>query len=226
MVMSDSLAVAIPFAESEAGSAALVRERTKLVHRAAERSGFIADLLHGRATQAGYALFLRNLHPAYAALETALSTLADHPLAGAFADPRLHRLDALSADLRATAGAKWENLPLLPEATTYAEAITAVASDPGRLAGHAYARYLGDLSGGQILKPLLVRMLGLGPEALGFYEFPAYTDLAKPRLALRNALDAVPAASQVAQALCDEAVTAFGHNIAVAEAVQAFLVRP
>ncbi len=226
MAMSESLAVAIPVAEPEAGSAALVRERTKLVHRAAERAGFIADLLHGRATKSGYALFLRNLYPAYAALEPALSALADHPLAGAFADPRLHRLEALAADLRAIAGTEWADLPLVPEAESYAEAITAVASDPARLAGHAYARYLGDLSGGQILKPLLARMLGLGPDALAFYDFPAYTDMAEPKLALRKALDAVAVDSQVAHALCDEAVVAFGHNIAVSEAVQAFLVRP
>lgn len=204
----------------------MIRERTKLVHRAAERAGFIAELLHGRATKAGYALFLRNLLPAYAALEPALSANAAEPLVAAFADPRFHRLEALSADLRATAGADWAALPLLPEATAYAEAITVSASDPGRLAGHAYARYLGDLSGGQILKPLLARMLGLGPDALAFYDFPAYADLSAPKLALREALDTVPSTSHAAQTICDEAVAAFRHNIAVSEAVQAFLARP
>ena len=222
--MSQSLA-AHPIAEADAGFAALVRERTKLVHREAERAGFIADLLHGRATTAGYALFLRNLHPAYAALEPALIAWADHPLAGAFADPRLHRLEALTADLRALAGADWAARPPLPEAAAYAEAIRAAASDPARLAGHAYARYLGDLSGGQILKPLLARMLGLGPEALAFYDFPAFADLAAPKLALRDALDAVPVASDAAQALCAEAILAFRHNIAVSEAVQASLAK-
>lgn len=223
--MSQSLA-APPLVEADAGFAATVRERTKLVHRAAERAGFVADLLHGRATIAGYALFLRNLHPAYAALEPALTAWADHPLAGAFADPGLHRLEALSSDLATLAGADWAALPLLPEAAAYAATILAGASDPARLAGHAYARYLGDLSGGQILKPLLARMLGLGPEALAFYDFPAFPDLAAPKLALRAALDTVPITSDAAQALCDEAVTAFRHNIAVSEAVQAFLADP
>lgn len=220
--MSQSLAT-LPPVEADAGFAALIRERTKLVHRTAERAGFIADLLHGRATIAGYALFLRNLHPAYAALEPALAAWAHHPVAGAFADPRLHRLDALEADLRATGGADWATLPLLPEAAAYATAIAAVSRDPDRLAGHAYARYLGDLSGGQILKPLLTRMLGLGPAALGFYDFPAFADLAVPKLALRAALDAVPLPSDAAEALCDEAIAAFRHNIAVSEAVQASL---
>ncbi len=222
--MSQSLA-AVPHAEADVGFAALVRDRTKLVHREAERAGFIADLLHGRATKEGYALFLRNLHPAYLALEPALTAWADHPLAGAFADPRLHRLEALAADLRAIAGADWTALPLLPEAAAYATEILAARSDPARLAGHAYARYLGDLSGGQILKPLLARMLGLGPDALGFYDFPAFADLAAPKLTLRAALDAVPTTSDEAQALCNEAMVAFRHNIAVSEAVQAFLAK-
>ncbi len=220
--MSQSLAT-LPPVEVDAGFAALIRERTKLVHRAAERAGFIADLLHGRATTAGYALFLRNLHPAYAALEPALATWAADPVAGAFADPRLHRLEALAADLSAIAGADWTTLPVLPEAAAYAAAITAVAAYPSRLVGHAYARYLGDLSGGQILKPLLARMLGLGPEALGFYDFPTFADLAVPKFALRTALDAVPVTSDDGEALCDEAIAAFQHNIAVSEAVQAAL---
>ena len=217
---------ALPPGEADGGFAALIRERTKAVHRAAERAGFIADLLHARATPAGYALFLRNLHPAYAVLEPALAARADHPLAGAFADPGLHRLAALSADLHALAGAEWATLPLLPEAAAYAAAITAVAGDPGRLAGHAYARYLGDLSGGQILKPLLARVLGLGPDKLGFYDFPAFADLDAPKRALRAALEAVEVAGDGAQSVCDEAVAAFRHNIAVSEAVQASLARP
>lgn len=222
--MSQSVA-AQPLAEADHGFAAHVRECTKLVHRQAERAGFIADLLHGRAMAAGYALFLRNLHPAYAALEPALTAQANHPLAAAFADPRLHRLDALAADLRALAGLDWAALPLLSEAEAYAEAIHAVAHDPVRLAGHAYARYLGDLSGGQILKPLLGRTLGLGPDALGFYDFPAFADLAAPKLALRATLDSVAVTSGAAQAFCDEATAAFRYNIAVSEAVQASLVR-
>lgn len=222
--MSQSLADP-PSVEIGAGLATLVRERTKLVHRAAERAGFIADLLHGRAEKSGYALYLRNLHPAYAALEPALSAWQAHPLAGAFADPRLHRLEALSADLRALAGPDWANLPLLPEAAAYAAAIASSARDPGRIAGHAYARYLGDLSGGQILRPLLIRTLSLEPDALGFYDFPAFPDLSAPKLALRTALDTMPPGSDVAQAFCDEAVAAFQHNIAVSEAVQASIAR-
>lgn len=211
------------FTDVEAGFAVHLREHTKEVHRAAERAGFVAALLRGRATRDGYALFLRNLHPAYAAMEPALASWADHPIVGPFADVRLRRSASLEADLRALSGTEWTDLPVFAEAQAYADAIAAGAADPARLAAHAYARYLGDLSGGQFLKPLLARTLALGDDALGFYDFLAFDDLSAPKRAMRTALDGVPAGGEMALAICEEACSAFRHNIAVSEAVQAGL---
>lgn len=208
------------------GFAAVLRDHTKTVHRLAERSGFIADLLRGRATGAGYALFLRNLHPAYAALEAGAAFESDDRIVGAFADPRLHRRLALEADLTALAGEHWAALPLLPQAADYAAAIAVATGDPGRFVGHAYARYLGDLSGGQILRPLLSRSLALGPETLAFYVFPAFPDVAVPKAAMRAALDRVPVGSSLAAAITEAAIAAFEHNVAVSEAVAETMSEP
>ncbi len=228
---------AIPSAVASArsdvpGFSAVLREATADVHRQAERAGFIADLLRGRATREGYALFLRNLVPVYAALEAALDLHVGDLHAGdaghagdmshagvpaAFADPRLRRLPSLLADLDALAGPRWERtMPALPEADAYARAIRDVGHGH-RLTAHAYARLLGDLSGGQILKPLLARLYGIGPEALAFYDFPALADLHAPKMAMRAALDAVP--PDGADAFVTEAIAAFGHNIALSNAV-------
>ena len=205
---------------------AALREATADVHRQAERTGFIADLIRGRATRAGYVLFLRNLVPVYAALETALDiqvstdSRADSG-AGAllpFADQRLRRLPALLADLEALAGSGWRlAYPVLPEADAYAIAI-AGRGDGYRLIAHAYARYLGDLSGGQILKPLLARFYDLGPETLTFYDFPALADLHAPKVTMREALDSVP--PDGAAAIIAEALDAFRHTIALSDAVR------
>ncbi len=199
---------------------ATLREATADAHREAERTGFVADLLRGRATRSGYALFLRNLVPVYAALETALD---GHVGGGAgvpapFADRRLRRLPALLADLDALVGAGWERtVAVLPEAEAYALAIRGAGRGEGhRLLAHAYVRILGDLSGGQILKPLLARLYGL--EALAFYDFPAFADTRAPKVAMREALDAV--ASDGAAAIVAEAVAAFRHTIALSNAVR------
>ncbi len=212
-------------AEPAAGFAAVLREATKRVHREAERCGFVADLVRGRATRNGYAVYLRNLEPVYGALEQGLDAhLQSAPRAvAAFADLRLRRQPALRRDLAAIAGDHWATtLPLLPEAAAYAGAIADAAQSDGlRLAAHGYARYLGDLSGGQILQPLLARTLGLGPAALGLYDFAAFSDLDLPRTALRDALDSLPPAGADADAFVAEALAAFQHNIAVSMAVSA-----
>ncbi len=197
------------------GFATLLRARTGTVHREAERTGFIADLIRGQAGRDGYALYLRSLVPVYDTLETALAAATSAALAP-FAHPGLHRGAALRADLAAIAGTGWAALPVLPEAQAYARDVAAAGA---RLLAHAYARYLGDLSGGQILKPVLARNLGFGPDALAFYDFPGLASIDAHKLAIRGALDLVDPAD--AEAMAAEAVSAFRHNIAVSRAVQA-----
>lgn len=193
----------------------------------ARQSGraFTADLIRGRATRRGCAIFLRNLVPTYTALEIALDGPAHAPIPQAFADPGLRRLPALTSDLKALAGPDWvSTCALVPETEAYARAVSAAAKRGGlRLVAHAYARYLDDLSGGQILQPLLARMFDLGPEALAFYAFPAFADLDAPKVAMREALDAIPLTSPGAESMVEEAIAAFRHNIAVSEAVQTAL---
>ena len=46
--------------------------RTKTLHVEAERTGIIRDLLRGEASREGYILLLRNLLPAYLAMEHGL----------------------------------------------------------------------------------------------------------------------------------------------------------
>ena len=199
------------------GFGAMLRARTGAVHREAERTGFIADLIRGRATREGYALYLRSLVPVYDALETALAAATAAPFAP-FKHAGLHRGAALRADLAAIAGAGWAGVSVPSEAQAYARDVAAAAGGI-RLLAHAYARYLGDLSGGQILKPVLARTLGLAPEALAVYDFPGLPSIEAHRTAIRTALDMVDAAS--AEAVAAEAVSAFRHNIAVSRAVQA-----
>ncbi len=200
---------------SEVGFAAILRERTHVLHREAERAGFVADLLHGRATRAGYAIYLRNLLPMYEAMEDLIGAGALPSERCAFGDPRLARAEALRRDLR-TLGNDRAGV-ILPEAAAYAAAVE--ASGAG-LVGHAYARYLGDLSGGQILKPFLARSLGLAPDQLSFYDFPG-VDIAACKASLRSALDTVAPGSPDAACVVDAAMAAFRHTIAVAQAVSA-----
>jgi len=205
------------------GLADRLRERTRALHREAERSGIVRDVLQGRASRLGYALLLRNLLPAYQELERGLERHRNQPGVRVVAQPALYRSAALASDLDRLCGPAWNlSLPLLHAGTRYANRIaTAAETDGARLIAHAYARYLGDLNGGQIMMRLLARSLGLGPECLAFYAFPGIDDLGRHAGAYRAAFDqAGPELSGVHEVV-EEAALAFELNIEVSCAVQA-----
>ncbi len=206
---------------SSRGFADLLRERTRALHTRAERSGVVADLLQGRASRFGYTLLLRNLLPAYERLEDGIELHRATPGLAPLAERAVYRATAIESDLLALCGPEWpRSLPLLGSGERYADRVTQAAADDGaRLLAHAYARFLGDLNGGQILSRLLRRSLALDPSALAFYAYPGIADLAAFRNGYREALDRAAAFVDTGPVV-EEALAAFEHNIEVAQEVQ------
>jgi heme oxygenase len=202
-----------------------LRERTRDLHTQAERSGIIADILHGRAARDGYALMLRNLLPVYRQLEQQLARFAGSPLVGPIVRPELARTGAIAADL-SSLSVDISALPVLPATASYVQKIgQASRGDGGRLIAHAYVRYLGDLSGGQIVKGLLATLLNLPPEALSFYDFPAIADIAAFKSEFRAAIDRAGDESGDFDAIVEEGTLAFELNIELSVALQVEAVR-
>lgn len=199
--------------------------RTKTLHLEAERTGIIRDLLRGEASRDGYVLLLRNLLPAYVAMEQGLLRHRNSRLLGPLANYRLDRASAIASDLVALCGKGWHrSIALLPVGELYAHQINKAAQGDGaRLIAHAYTRYLGDLSGGLILQRLLTRSLELQAAELSFYGFPEFSDLAALKAGYREALDKAGALAADPQAVIDEGALAFSLNIDLSCAVQAAL---
>jgi heme oxygenase len=97
--------------------------------------------------------------------------------------------------------------------------VRAAAGSGLRLVSHAYVRYFGDLSGGQILKKLLGKSLSLPAEALTFYDFPG-RDAQTLKTEMRDALDRAGRIAEDPEMLVLEAISAFQHNIDVSREVQ------
>ena len=186
-----------------------MREGSRGDHEHAESSGFVADLMAGRAHPARYAAYLRRLRVVYAALESAVH---EHRLDVAVTrvyDEALCRLDALDRDL-----AHWtpghDGAVTSAAAAAYRERIEHAGQRPHRLVAHHYTRYLGDLSGGRMLARALRRGYpgqGLDRDGLAFYDFP---DVPKPvayKRAYRAALDELP----LSEARCREVVEEVRH---------------
>jgi heme oxygenase len=207
------------------GLADFLRAHTQDLHVRAERSGIVWDLLKGQADRNGYAIYLRNILPAYRALEAGLDR--NHSARGLelIARRDLYRAPALESDLRALRGDAWEtSLPLLPAGERYRRRIANVAdADPPRLIAYAYVRYLGDLNGGLILRKLLARSLELPDSALAFYEFPLIDDLPAAKRAYRAAFDLAGQEIGDPASIANEAAMAFHLNIGVSEAVHDLL---
>lgn len=202
--------------------------RTKTLHVEAERTGIIRDLLRDEATRKGYVLLLRNLLPAYQALEQGLERHRDSPALGRLVDYRMERAPAIEADLVALSGAHWnQGIPLLSAGEFYARRIAKAAEGDGtRLIAHVYTRYLGDLSGGQILQRLLARSLDLQPSELSFYDFSRFPDLEALKADYRQALDNAGTLAADPQMVIEEGAIAFSLNIDLSCAVKAMVSGP
>lgn len=119
-------------------------------------------------------------------LECALEEHASHPVLSFTYNPTLlSRATKLSADisyLLQTNDTAWRSHPMhislmdsAPSALTrYVSRIQSVAQspDPSPLLAHAYVRYLGDISGGQIIRSRIVKAYGLDDgSGAAFYDF-------------------------------------------------------
>lgn len=195
---------------------ARLREETREAHQAAERGRFVRELLRGGVTREGYAVYLAALVRLYAALEAGLERHAGHPCVAPLHWPALFRSGAVARDLAALVGAGWQEYVSRDMlAATYVARLAAVtASEPPLLVAHAYTRYLGDLSGGQVLRGAVARF---APDAVALYEFPGL-DVRAARQEFRARLDALPLGPGLEAAVVAEARLAFALHAGILEA--------
>eukprot|EP00928_Gymnodinium_smaydae_P021846 TRINITY_DN18551_c0_g1_i1.p1 TRINITY_DN18551_c0_g1~~TRINITY_DN18551_c0_g1_i1.p1 ORF type:complete len:538 (+),score=126.76 TRINITY_DN18551_c0_g1_i1:66-1616(+) len=201
-----------------------LKSGTKSVHRAAENVQFVRQFLRGAVPLESYLEFLRALYFVYEALERALDALPEHLWHCDF--KRLYRSEALLEDLRKLGGEEMSAKPPgspSPAAKRYVERLTKLsAEEPLLILAHAYTRYLGDLSGGQILARAASKAYNL-PEGEGtaFYRFDQVgstpADIKSFKKAYRSSLDALGLSATEADAMVAEANDAFLLNILLFE---------
>lgn len=196
-----------------------LREGTREEHDAAERTPYVAALLAGEVDAAGYAAYLRRLRPVYAALEEVGPAMLPDRWVAAVHDPALDRVAAIDADL-----AHWApGAPVevdSPAASAYASRVRASTASGGQYVAHHHTRYLGDLSGGRVVRQAVRRHLGAGgPDGAGlaFFAF----DLAEEPKAYKDwyhsRIDALPTSDRDVEVVVHEARVAFELSRALLE---------
>ena len=199
-----------------------LKEGTKESHSAAENTKFVASFLRGVVDYEEYRKLLTNFYYVYDTMEQRIRETED-PMVQAIKSEDLERKEAIERDLEYYYGPDWKDKQEPSEAcNTYCYRINEIAEkDPYLLIAHHYTRYIGDLSGGRILKEIAARVLkppvGKG---LDFYEFPSIPDAKLFKQQYRASLDNLGTDTSQENALIAEANYAFRLNMYMFDEIQ------
>ena len=176
--------------------AAQIKQGTKESHSAAENTKFVASFLRGVLDPEEYRKLIANFYFVYSALKE---------------------------DLSCYYGPSWETEIKQSEACVkYVNRIREIAKDdPNLLVGHHYTRYLGDLSGGQILRGIAEN--SLKPEkgkGLSFYDFSEISDSKNYKKVYRQLLDGLDVGQDDVDNIIREANYAFKLNMYMFDELQ------
>ena len=212
----------MPTAAATLDVAALIRAASADDHRATESRGFITRLMGGELSLADYTRYLAQFGWIYAALESRADSGADGSDSPEVFDPRLRRLARIESDLDALGAADWRTrYPALPATAAYARHLRdLIESDDDldhtvRYLAHQYARYLGDLSGGQAIAALVARHYGATAVQLSFYDFSELGSVVHAKREYRDRMNELALDSAAVDALTAEVRMAFAYNGAV-----------
>ncbi|NIY65000.1 heme oxygenase [Streptomyces malaysiensis] len=179
----------------------------------------MTDLLGGRLGVAAYRRYSEQLWFVYRALESPADALAADPVAGPFLRPELARMAELERDLAHLGGPDWHTgLTALPATAAYAERVAECARDwPAGYVAHHYTRYMGDLSGGQIVRDTAEKTWGFDRKGDGvrFYVFESIGNPAAFKREYRALLDTLPVDDLEKQRAVEECKRAYALNAGI-----------
>ncbi|MBE9179185.1 heme oxygenase (biliverdin-producing) [Oculatella sp. LEGE 06141] len=205
-----------------------LREGTKKAHTMAENVGFVKCFLKGVVEKSSYRKLVSNFYFVYSAMEEEMERHRQHPVLSKVYFSELNRKESLEQDLYYYYGGNWrEQVAPSPAAQAYIQRIRDISNtEPELLVAHSYTRYLGDLSGGQILKNIAQRAMNLSSgEGTAFYEFEAIPDEKQFKAKYRQSLDELPIDDDMADRIVDEANAAFGMNMKLFQELEGNLVK-
>ena len=205
-----------------------LREGTTKSHSMAENVSFVKSFLSGVVDKKSYRKLVANLFFVYQAIEEELEKNKTHMAIKPIYFPELKREYSLSQDLEYYYGYNWQQ-EVSPSAATkiYIDRIHSIGENqPELLIAHAYTRYMGDLSGGQILKNIAQNAMNLsGTDGTSFYNFNAISDENLFKENYRNALNNVPLNDDQISQIITEANISFNLNMKMFQELNSNLIK-
>ncbi len=205
-----------------------LRSGTQQAHRDAENIGLMKCFVQGVVDREYFIKFLSNLYFVYSELETEIDKNKQHPVISLMYFPELNRQASLEKDMMFYHGNLWPQVisPLTATQNYIARIYEIYAHEPALLLGHAYTRYMGDISRGQMLRNIAQSALKLsGYEGTSFYNFEQIPDKEEFKNRYRQALDTVPIDDITADKIVAEANDAFCLNMEIIKELESILIQ-
>lgn len=205
-----------------------LREGTTKSHSMAENVSFVKSFLGGVVDKNSYRKLVANLFFIYVAIEEELEKNRNHESVKSIYFPELFRKSSLINDLNYYYGSSWLNKVKPSSATqVYIDRIHSVGSNqPELLIAHAYTRYIGDLSGGQILKKIAKNAMQLSDNlGTAFYDFDSIQDEKTFKDMYRNSLNSIPLSNDQIKQIISEANIAFNLNMKMFQELDSNLIK-
>ena len=205
-----------------------LREGTKKAHTAAENVGFVKCFLKGVINQESYRKLVASLYFVYSEMEAQIHRHQSHAIVSQIYFPQLDRQSSLEKDLRFYYGDRWQSqVTSSPATQVYLQRIQDISNtEPELLIGHVYTRYMGDLSGGQILKGIAQRAMGLkAGQGTAFYDFDDIADEKEFKVIYRQRLNELPLSESTVNRIVEEANVAFEMNMKLFQEIEGNFIK-
>nr|QUE28555.1 PbsA [Porphyrostromium boryanum] len=205
-----------------------LREGTTKAHSMAENVTFVKSFLSGVVDKNSYKKLVANLYFVYCAMEEEMLKNKNHVAIKPIYFPELNRKESLEEDLEFYYGQNWkEEVEQSPATQIYVDRIHQIGkTQPELLIAHAYTRYLGDLSGGQILKKIAQSAMQLSTsEGVAFYSFKDIKDEKAFKQQYRSAIDSIPLSQNIQEDIISEANISFNLNMKIFQELNSSLIK-
>eukprot|EP01117_Protostelium_nocturnum_P007868 TRINITY_DN2812_c0_g1_i2.p1 TRINITY_DN2812_c0_g1~~TRINITY_DN2812_c0_g1_i2.p1 ORF type:complete len:228 (+),score=86.90 TRINITY_DN2812_c0_g1_i2:73-756(+) len=207
-----------------------LKEETRKIHRELERTLWVKSMMKGKMSAQSYIDYLSLLQTIYSTLELELERRKSTEFVSSLYFPSLFRSKAIQEDLNhlfssvgVNSSSNWVSSSLALK--NYIERIEKISNEePIRLIAHSYARYLGDLFGGQHIKKHLFqywkdsegnRFLETEEKGLSFYSFPEISQPKQFALDFKLAMDSLPLTESQKRAIIEEGLEVFRLNMEI-----------
>lgn len=201
-----------------------IKNNTKALHLASEKSGFIKRLIEGKASKEGYVEYIFNLHAMYEAIESSLDSHINDEGIKNFVTKELYRAELIKKDLEILAGDKLSEMKLLPSTEACIARINQVNKEkPGLISTYAYIRFIADLFGGRIFPGILTKAYNIPENALNYYKDANIGDVRQYVMDYHKNFETLNLSEEMQKLFAIEISNVYIYNIAISNELDAKL---